>query len=280
MIADVHQYDWLDPSSSASGAWGFSNASLGGTSSPYFEVVAVAVVMWLVFTTALEYFPLKSPTSFANRLVNSIRAATTGEDPASQKGMVLEEFVDRLRSDIRPHVNLDNLATLEQDLGKAPKGEQLKAEATEARFISSATPPTSTEVKPMNLQPVHTTSQVFFNVVFRPLDLTQTIAFKAPVLQGYSMPIDEIVFLIKLHALTAVVLDILCDNALCPGFALRTEVGGLLFLLVVDLLKNNRSSSAYAMHLFPSDPSTELSETREQIHIHVSAGTTTSSKKP
>ncbi|KIH67742.1 hypothetical protein ANCDUO_01921 [Ancylostoma duodenale] len=132
------------------------------------------------------------------------QSATTGEDPASQKGMVLEEFVDRLRSDIRPHVNLDNLATLEQDLGKAPKGEQLKAEATEARFISSATPPTSTEVKPMNLQPVHTTSQ-------------------APVLQGYSMPIDEIVFLIKLHALTAVVLDILCDNALCPGFALRTE---------------------------------------------------------
>ncbi|KAK6742738.1 hypothetical protein RB195_010167 [Necator americanus] len=51
----------------------------------------------------------ESSATFANRLLNLVRAATTGQDPCSQKERVLEEFVARLRPDIRYYVKLDNV---------------------------------------------------------------------------------------------------------------------------------------------------------------------------
>lgn len=42
----------------------------------------------------------ESATLFANRLLNLVRAATSGQDPATQKERVLKEFVARLRPDI------------------------------------------------------------------------------------------------------------------------------------------------------------------------------------
>ncbi|VDO66714.1 unnamed protein product [Haemonchus placei] len=67
----------------------------------------------------------ESTFTFANRLLLLVRAATSGQDPASQKDRVLEEFVARLRPDIRYYVKLDNPATLEQAVAKAQMVEQL-----------------------------------------------------------------------------------------------------------------------------------------------------------
>ncbi|KHJ83391.1 hypothetical protein OESDEN_16912 [Oesophagostomum dentatum] len=89
----------------------------------------------------------ESSASFANRLLNLVRAATTGQDQASQKERVLEEFVARLRPDIRYYVKLDNPSTFEQAVAKAQMVEQLLAEATADRLIAPASAPRSIEVK-------------------------------------------------------------------------------------------------------------------------------------
>uniref|UniRef100_W6NLG8 Retrotransposon gag domain-containing protein n=1 Tax=Haemonchus contortus TaxID=6289 RepID=W6NLG8_HAECO len=48
--------------------------------------------------------PGEAAATFANRVLNLVRSATAGQDPATQKDRVLEEFVSRLRGDIRtPH---------------------------------------------------------------------------------------------------------------------------------------------------------------------------------
>ncbi|XGW34069.1 hypothetical protein V3C99_018103 [Haemonchus contortus] len=72
----------------------------------------------------------------ANRVLNLVRSATAGQDPATQKDRVLEEFVSRLRGDIRYFVKLDNPASFEQAVTKAQMVEQLLSEATAERLIS------------------------------------------------------------------------------------------------------------------------------------------------
>ncbi|KIH44199.1 hypothetical protein ANCDUO_25783, partial [Ancylostoma duodenale] len=89
----------------------------------------------------------ESATIFPNRLLNLVRAATSGQDQATQKERVLEEFVARLPPDIRYYVKLDEPVTFEQAVNKAQTVEQLLAEATVDRLInptsalSSSTPP-------------------------------------------------------------------------------------------------------------------------------------------
>ncbi|KHJ94973.1 zinc knuckle [Oesophagostomum dentatum] len=85
--------------------------------------------------SACRQEPGESATNFANRLLNLVRAATAGQDPATQKERVLEEFVPRLRSDIRYFVKLDNPATFEQAVTKAQTVEQLLTEAASERLI-------------------------------------------------------------------------------------------------------------------------------------------------
>ena len=89
----------------------------------------------------------ESCATFANRLLNLVRAATTGQDPLSQKERVLEEFIARLRPDIRYYVKLDNPTSFEQAVGKAQMVEQLLAEATADRLIAPAPAPRFIEVK-------------------------------------------------------------------------------------------------------------------------------------
>ncbi|XGW13708.1 hypothetical protein V3C99_000209 [Haemonchus contortus] len=89
----------------------------------------------------------ESASTFANRLLLLVRAATSGQDPASQKDRVLEEFVARLRPDIRYYVKLDNPATFEQAVAKAQMVEQLLAEATADRLIRPSQPGQAIEVK-------------------------------------------------------------------------------------------------------------------------------------
>nr|CDJ86555.1 Retrotransposon gag protein domain containing protein [Haemonchus contortus] len=88
----------------------------------------------------------ESASTFANRLLLLVRAATSGQDPASQKDRVLEEFVARLRPDIRYYVKLDNPATFEQAVAKAQMVEQLLAEATADRLIRPSQPGQAIEV--------------------------------------------------------------------------------------------------------------------------------------
>uniref|UniRef100_A0A7I4XWY3 RNA-directed DNA polymerase n=1 Tax=Haemonchus contortus TaxID=6289 RepID=A0A7I4XWY3_HAECO len=89
----------------------------------------------------------ESSATFANRLLTLVRAATTGQDPATQKERVLEEFVALLRPDIRYYVKLDNPLSFEQAVSKAQMVEQLLAEATADRLITPSTPPRPIEVK-------------------------------------------------------------------------------------------------------------------------------------
>uniref|UniRef100_A0A7I4YWP9 Reverse transcriptase n=1 Tax=Haemonchus contortus TaxID=6289 RepID=A0A7I4YWP9_HAECO len=80
--------------------------------------------------------PGESCTAFANRVLHLVRAATSGQDMASQKERVLEEFVARLRGDIRYFVKLDNPTSFEQAVAKAQMVEQLLAEASAERLIN------------------------------------------------------------------------------------------------------------------------------------------------
>ncbi|VDO29282.1 unnamed protein product [Haemonchus placei] len=89
----------------------------------------------------------ESASTFANKLLLLVRAATYGQDPASQKDGVLEEFVARLRPDIRYYVKLDNPSTFEQAVAKAQMVEQLLAEATADRLIRPSLPTQAIEVK-------------------------------------------------------------------------------------------------------------------------------------
>ncbi|XGW28691.1 hypothetical protein V3C99_008464 [Haemonchus contortus] len=82
--------------------------------------------------------PGESSATFANRILNLVRAATAGQDAATQKDRVLEEFVARLRGDIRYFVKLDNPSTFEQAVTKAQMVEQLLSEATAERLITPA----------------------------------------------------------------------------------------------------------------------------------------------
>ncbi|VDO04883.1 unnamed protein product [Haemonchus placei] len=84
--------------------------------------------------------PGESSATFANRVLNLVRAATAGQDAATQKDRVLEEFVARLRGDIRYFVKLDNPSTFEQAVTKAQMVEQLLSEATAERLITPAQP--------------------------------------------------------------------------------------------------------------------------------------------
>ncbi|XGW33928.1 hypothetical protein V3C99_018001 [Haemonchus contortus] len=82
----------------------------------------------------------ESTSTFANRLLLLVRAATAGQDSSSQKERTLEEFVARLRPDIRYYVKLDNPSTFEQAVAKAQMVEQLLAEATADRLIRPSFP--------------------------------------------------------------------------------------------------------------------------------------------
>ncbi|EYB99775.1 hypothetical protein Y032_0120g931 [Ancylostoma ceylanicum] len=93
--------------------------------------------------------PGETSTIFANRLLNLVRAATAEQDPLTQKERVLEEFVARLRSDIRYFVKPYNPATFEQAVTKAQTVEQLLSEAASERLMNSARVPQAVAVSSM-----------------------------------------------------------------------------------------------------------------------------------
>ncbi|RCN48209.1 hypothetical protein ANCCAN_05755, partial [Ancylostoma caninum] len=85
----------------------------------------------------------RQSTSQLAQQFNQVRAATAGQDSNTQKERVLEEFVARLRSDIRYFVKLDNPTTFEQAVTKAQTVEQLLSEAASERLMNpTATPQT------------------------------------------------------------------------------------------------------------------------------------------
>ncbi|VDM79755.1 unnamed protein product [Strongylus vulgaris] len=51
----------------------------------------------------------ESVLAFANKFLRLVCAATPGQDPETQKQRMLEEYVSRLHSNLRHHVELDNL---------------------------------------------------------------------------------------------------------------------------------------------------------------------------
>ncbi|VDL83076.1 unnamed protein product [Nippostrongylus brasiliensis] len=79
--------------------------------------------------------PGESSSAFANKVLNLVRAATAGQDPQIQKDRTLEEFVARLRNDVRYFVKLDNPASFEQAVSKAQMVEQLLTEAAADRLM-------------------------------------------------------------------------------------------------------------------------------------------------
>ncbi|KIH51866.1 hypothetical protein ANCDUO_18039 [Ancylostoma duodenale] len=165
----------------------------------------------------------ESSSSFANRLLNLVQAATTGQNPASQKKRVLEEFVARLRPDIRYYVKLDNPATFEQAVGKAQMVEHLLAEATADRLITPATAPRSIEIKALSPRPAH---QLRLRSQ-RVRTLRKNLALS-----------DEMVFLVTRSVLTVAAADTWHRNALLLRFALPVRLRGLLFRLVVVLRRS------------------------------------------
>ncbi|KIH51409.1 hypothetical protein ANCDUO_18506 [Ancylostoma duodenale] len=78
----------------------------------------------------------ESCLAFADRVLNLVRAPTSGQDIVTQKERVLEEFVVGLRGDIRYFVKLDNPTPFEQAIIKAQTVEHLLTEATSDRFIN------------------------------------------------------------------------------------------------------------------------------------------------
>uniref|UniRef100_A0A7I4YGW0 CCHC-type domain-containing protein n=1 Tax=Haemonchus contortus TaxID=6289 RepID=A0A7I4YGW0_HAECO len=88
----------------------------------------------------------ESCTAFANRVLNLVRAATSGQDLATQKERVLEEFVARLRGDVRYFVKLENPTTFEQAVTKAQTVEQLLSEAAAERLLHPTMSPAAIQV--------------------------------------------------------------------------------------------------------------------------------------
>ncbi|XGW13375.1 hypothetical protein V3C99_000031, partial [Haemonchus contortus] len=84
----------------------------------------------------------ESCTAFANRILmrGQVRAATSGQEVGTQKERVLEEFVARLRGDIRYFVKLENPTSFEQAVTKAQTVEQLLNEATAERLLHPSFP--------------------------------------------------------------------------------------------------------------------------------------------
>uniref|UniRef100_A0A1I7XND9 Gag protein n=1 Tax=Heterorhabditis bacteriophora TaxID=37862 RepID=A0A1I7XND9_HETBA len=80
----------------------------------------------------------ESAALFANKILSLVRAATAGQDPLVQNERALEEFISRLRADVRYYVKLDNANTFEAAVAKAQTVEQLLAEATAERLINPA----------------------------------------------------------------------------------------------------------------------------------------------
>ncbi|VDO88313.1 unnamed protein product [Haemonchus placei] len=94
----------------------------------------------------------ESTTAFADRLRNLVRAATTGQDPNAQKERILEEYLARLRGDIRYFVRLDNPTTFEQAVERAQMVEQLLAEAAVDRLMHPATHTDNQQVQALSAQ--------------------------------------------------------------------------------------------------------------------------------
>ncbi|WKY13426.1 hypothetical protein Q1695_004333 [Nippostrongylus brasiliensis] len=67
-----------------------------------------------------------------------LRAATAGQEDSAQKERILEEFVARLRPNIRYFVKLDNPTSFEQAVNKAQTVEHLLAEAAADKLITPA----------------------------------------------------------------------------------------------------------------------------------------------
>ncbi|WKY05449.1 hypothetical protein Q1695_006009 [Nippostrongylus brasiliensis] len=82
----------------------------------------------------------ESCSAFANKILNLVRAATAGQDVNSQKERARDDFVARLRGDIRYFVKLDNPLTFEQAVEKAQTVEQLIAEASAERLMHPTRP--------------------------------------------------------------------------------------------------------------------------------------------
>ncbi|XGW27434.1 hypothetical protein V3C99_007773 [Haemonchus contortus] len=120
--------------------------------------------------SACRQEPGESCTTFANRVLHLVRAATSGQDPATQKDRVLEEFVARLRSDVRYFVKLDNPSTFEQAVTKAQTVEQLLSEATAERLLHPASTPATVQVmsRPSRKGPPQSQRQAPQGNPFRP----------------------------------------------------------------------------------------------------------------
>ncbi|KAK6760784.1 hypothetical protein RB195_022015 [Necator americanus] len=99
--------------------------------------------------SACHQQPGESSARFVNRLLNLVRAATTGQDPSNQKERALEEFVARLRPDIRYYVNSDNPLTFEQAVAKATADRLINpvgaARTIEVKAVAAGPPRTNME---------------------------------------------------------------------------------------------------------------------------------------
>ncbi|CAJ0610562.1 unnamed protein product [Cylicocyclus nassatus] len=80
--------------------------------------------------------PGESCFSFANRILHLVRAITAGQDPVLQEERLLEEFVSRLRTDIKFHVRNSNPTSFQQALDTADAVEQHLAETISDRLIT------------------------------------------------------------------------------------------------------------------------------------------------
>ncbi|VDL77384.1 unnamed protein product [Nippostrongylus brasiliensis] len=68
--------------------------------------------------------------TFANRILATVHAAMARQDISYKMKRALEEFLTRLRREIRYHVKMDNPLTFEQAVTKAQTVEQILAWAS------------------------------------------------------------------------------------------------------------------------------------------------------
>ncbi|VDL83746.1 unnamed protein product, partial [Nippostrongylus brasiliensis] len=90
--------------------------------------------------------PGEASAIFANRILEVVRAAMAGQDNSALKERVLEEFVTRLRPDIRYFVKIEIPSSCEQAVKRDQTVEQLLLEATADRLMHPAGQPLGADV--------------------------------------------------------------------------------------------------------------------------------------
>uniref|UniRef100_A0A1I7WLI6 LemA family protein n=1 Tax=Heterorhabditis bacteriophora TaxID=37862 RepID=A0A1I7WLI6_HETBA len=123
------------------------------------------------------------------RIASLVRAATAGQDPLVQKERAVEEFISRLRADVRYYVKLDNPNIFEAALAKAQTVEQLLAEATAERLINPASAAPEVIVNTANLS-INSSLQNY-NEQARTTPVTTTFAAVQKTATPATTPVPE-----------------------------------------------------------------------------------------